>query len=1090
MSDIIITPASGKIDFYQDLGAASLAKIELTATNDLALSSISGNLIIGDASRDIYIGNGINDVDIIFEQNGEIRPLPAKTLNIGTSGSFTQILASKVNINQNSFTSIPLDVYSSTSGATILNVAGTKGALFSVTDNLSGSLMSVNNDAGLPVFEVFSDDRVVAGRFGQNDFIMTSGGNVGIGTGVPSSKFHVVGSVLFSSGLSVSGLITSNSGNFINSLTVNSTGVSISGHTHTSSDISNFNSSVSGVVSGIYAPLSSPALIGIPTVPTASSGTNTTQIASTAFVRTEISNLVASAPTTLDTLNELATALGNDANFSTTVTTSLGGKASLSGAVFTGSISGPSGNFTSLKVNSVDVSAVGHTHTASNITDFNSSVSGLLPSNIATGSGVINHVAYWNSSSGIVADSGGLVWNAVDNRLGIGTTSPFSILDISQNNATLRIGDASSNSSVGPRIQFDSIFGSNTGIAYLGFSFFNNKTYLQHGRANVGGIELRSANETPRLYIQDSNGNVGIGTTTPVAQLHVVGTGNFTSDLTVGGNLTVNGTTITANVDSMQIEDPILTLGLASGNIVTTDTLDRGLALVRTTGLIAFMGWDSSASQFVLLSSGVATNSSGNYDAGTYGNLQINNLVANSGNFTNSLTLNGTGVSLVGHTHTASSITDFNEAVDDRIGSGLFVAGTGINLNYNDAANSFTVSVSGLVNNPSNNRLLTSRDSTTTGIDAESNATFDGTTLAVSGAISVDNLRLDGNTLSSASGNIIINPSGTGALQRDSGGNARGQYAVDWQTVRNTGTMVANGDYSVIGGGNNNTSSSISSTVGGGRGNTSSGSYSTVGGGESNTSNGIYSTVGGGFNNTSSGSSSTVGGGYQNTSSAYYSTVGGGKSNTSSSISSTVGGGKSNTSSGSYSTVGGGYQNTSSGNSSTVGGGIGNTSSGYYSTVPGGFEAIASKYGELSHAAGSFLNAGDAQHSVLIARRTTTNATANQVLYLDASAARLTLPAKTTWTFEVKLSAYNDTDSVGAGWIYRGVIKRDGSDNTSLVGSLIEENWKDTAMNSASSSIVADDANEALEIRVTGLASKNIRWVAVVDISQVSYGTP
>jgi hypothetical protein len=102
----------------------------------------------------------------------------------------------------------------------------------------------------------------------------------------------------------------------------------------------------------------------------------------------------------------------------------------------------------------------------------------------------------------------------------------------------------------------------------------------------------------------------------------------------------------------------------------------------------------------------------------------------------------------------------------------------------------------------------------------------------------------------------------------------------------------------------------------------------------------------------------------------------------------------------------------------------------------------------------------------------------------------LILPAKTSWTFEIKLSAYNDTDSAAAGWIFRGVIRRNGSNGTALVGSLIEENWKDTAMNSTSASVVADDTNEALQIRVTGLTSKNIRWVAVVDISQVSYGTP
>ena len=56
------------------------------------------------------------------------------------------------------------------------------------------------------------------------------------------------------------------------------------------------------------------------------------------YVDTAVSNLVDSAPATLDTLNELASALGDDANFSTTVTNSLAGKANLSGADFTGNV--------------------------------------------------------------------------------------------------------------------------------------------------------------------------------------------------------------------------------------------------------------------------------------------------------------------------------------------------------------------------------------------------------------------------------------------------------------------------------------------------------------------------------------------------------------------------------------------------------------------------------------------------------------------------------------------------------------------------------------------------------------------------------
>jgi hypothetical protein len=51
------------------------------------------------------------------------------------------------------------------SGSTILDIQGSQGQLFSVTDSLSGSLFSVNDISGIPIMEVFSDDRVLLGTF-------------------------------------------------------------------------------------------------------------------------------------------------------------------------------------------------------------------------------------------------------------------------------------------------------------------------------------------------------------------------------------------------------------------------------------------------------------------------------------------------------------------------------------------------------------------------------------------------------------------------------------------------------------------------------------------------------------------------------------------------------------------------------------------------------------------------------------------------------------------------------------------------------------------------------------------------------------
>ncbi|AUV02252.1 phage tail protein [Enterobacteriaceae bacterium ENNIH1] len=75
-----------------------------------------------------------------------------------------------------------------------------------------------------------------------------------------------------------------------------------------------------------YAPKASPTLTGTPTAPTAALSANNTQLATTAFVKAAIAALVASSPAALDTLNELAAALGNDPNFATTMTNALAGK--------------------------------------------------------------------------------------------------------------------------------------------------------------------------------------------------------------------------------------------------------------------------------------------------------------------------------------------------------------------------------------------------------------------------------------------------------------------------------------------------------------------------------------------------------------------------------------------------------------------------------------------------------------------------------------------------------------------------------------------------------------------------------------------
>ncbi len=80
---------------------------------------------------------------------------------------------------------------------------------------------------------------------------------------------------------------------------------------------------------GDKAPLAGPEFTGFPKAPTAAPGSNTTQLANTAFVQAAIAALLNAAPAALDTLDELAAALGDDADFAATITTALAGKQGL-----------------------------------------------------------------------------------------------------------------------------------------------------------------------------------------------------------------------------------------------------------------------------------------------------------------------------------------------------------------------------------------------------------------------------------------------------------------------------------------------------------------------------------------------------------------------------------------------------------------------------------------------------------------------------------------------------------------------------------------------------------------------------------------
>lgn len=316
--------------------------------------------------------------------------------------------------------------------------------------------------------------------------------------------------------------------------------------------------------------------------------------------------------------------------------------------------------------------------------------------------------------------------------------------------------------------------------------------------------------------------------------------------------------------------------------------------------------------------------------------------------------------------------------------------------------------------------------------------------------------------------------SDTGAIQSTpTGGNARGASAVDLQVVRAVATQVASGDNSVVVGGENNTASSNHATVVGGSDNVASTSLATVGGGNANTASGSYSTISGGDSNTATATGSTVGGG---------------SSNDATGLNSTVVGGDQSTASASMS-ISGGSLNVSSGTGSVTFGAQ-NDATANYSAVPSGFQAVADKYGQIAHAAGRFAADADAQTSELILRISTTNATP-ATMFLDGSSARATISSGSTWTFSALVVGRRDNGD-SASWKFEGAIHNIGG-TTALIGAVTatligaDAGCSGTWGVAGSIAVTADNANDALQVQVTGTAANNIRWVCWIRTVEVNY---
>jgi hypothetical protein len=157
-----------------------------------------------------------------------------------------------------------------------------------------------------------------------------------------------------------------------------------------------------------------------------------------------------------------------------------------------------------------------------------------------------------------------------------------------------------------------------------------------------------------------------------------------------------------------------------------------------------------------------------------------------------------------------------------------------------------------------------------------------------------------------------------------------------------------------------------------------------------------------------------------------------------------------------------------------------------------GYQAIADVKGKLAYSGWNFAATGDSQYGLCVLRQQTTDATATVMLtvaYNSTASAfnQIILPNNSAYAFSGTIVARQQASAgtASAAWKIEGLIRREGTAGTTVLvnsATTILDNTPAWGM-----ALTADTTNGGLAITVTGAAATNIRWVATINTSEVTY---